>query len=192
MADRRTSSRRPGSPGGRPGVRSTARSRPAAGPVAARSDRSRPTGRAVVLLVVLGVLAVSWASSMRAHLEQQRHLSELRASIAASESAIEDLRREKRRWQDPAYVETQARKRLGFVMPGETSYQVIGRDGEPLAPEATLSEPAAEDEVPPPWWAKAWGAVESAGAPPEDEQDQPADRIRAPKQPRSEPRSVSP
>lgn len=184
MADRRTSSRRPGSPGGRPGVRSTARSRAAASPAAsaARPERTRPTGRAVVLLVVLGVLAVSWASSMRAHLEQQRHLSELRASIASSESTIADLRREKRRWQDPAYVETQARKRLGFVMPGETSYQVIGRDGEPLAPEATLSEPAGEDEVPPPWWAKAWGAVEAAGAPPEDEQDQPADRIRAPKQ----------
>ncbi len=183
MADRRTSSRRPVSPGGRPGVR-TSRPRPVAAgrSTPAASQRSRPTGRAVVLLVVLGVLAVSWASSMRAHLEQQRHLSDLRASITASKEAIAELKREKRRWQDPAYVETQARKRLGFVMPGETSYQVIGRDGEPLAPEAMLSEPDPADETPPAWWEKAWGAVEAADAPPEDEQDQPAERIRAPKQ----------
>jgi len=134
----------------------------------------------VVLLVVLGVLAVSWASSMRAHLEQQRHLADLRAQIAESEDAIAELRRERRRWRDDQYVEQMARQRLGFVMPGETSYQVIGRDGEPLAPEATLTEPVEVAERPPAWWEKAWGTVENAGTPREAEPD-PAEEIRAPR-----------
>ncbi|MDP3968820.1 MAG: septum formation initiator family protein, partial [Nocardioides sp.] len=118
------------------------------------------------------------------HLEQQRQIESLQESIASSEAAIEDLQREKRRWKDDAYVETQARKRFGFVMPGETSYQVIGRDGEPLAPEASLTDPGAvEEDVDDPWWEKAWGTVEAAGDP-EHDGPAPAEEIRAPRKKR--------
>lgn len=135
-------------------------------------------------MLVLVVLGVSYASSMRAHVEQQRQIQRLEESIASSEASIEDLRREKRRWKDDAYVETQARKRFGFVMPGEISYQVIARDGEPLAPEAKLTDSdAVEDDVQDPWWTKAWGTVEAAGAP-EPEGPAPAEEIRAPKKKR--------
>ena len=33
---------------------------------------------------------------------------------------------------DPDYVRTQARERLGWVVPGETGYRVVGADGKPL------------------------------------------------------------
>ena len=146
--------------------------------------RPRFTGRAAIFVLVLAVLMVSYASSMRAYFEQRQHLASLRASIAASQGNIEDLRREKNRWRDPAYVEAQARARFGWVMPGEIGYQVIGEDGEPLTQGDSLSDPGVvSDGEQPLWWQAAWGTVLAAGNP-EDEPPPPATQIRAPKKQR--------
>ena len=132
-------------------------------------------------MLVLAVLMVSYASSMRAYFEQRQHLAGLRESIAASRGNIEELKREKRRWRDPAYVEAQARQRFGWVMPGEIGYQVIGEDGEPLTKDDSLSDPGmVTDADQPLWWQAAWGTVLEAGNP-EDEKPPPAAQIRAPK-----------
>lgn len=135
----------------------------------------------MILVLVLGLLAASYASSMRAYLEQKQHLESLRASIAKSQENIAVLRREKRRWQDPAFIEAQATQHLSWVMPGEISFQVIDQDGQPLDHEDSLTEPGrvgVENE--PAWWHTAWRTMEAAGNP----QDVPApvDRIHAPKQ----------
>ena len=156
------------------GARGT--SRPGHRPSAARArvqatardtpPRPRFTGRAAILVLVLAVLMVSYASSMRAYLEQRNHLASLRASIADSEQNIDQLRREKRRWNDPAYVQAQARQRFGYVMPGEIGYQVIGEDGQPLNDESSLTDPDAVAEANQPlWWQTAWQTVEAAGNP---------------------------
>ena len=52
-----------------------------------------------VLVVVLAVLVVSCASSMRAYLQQRAHINDLNARIDSSERDIKALEREKRRWQ---------------------------------------------------------------------------------------------
>jgi hypothetical protein len=133
-------------------------------------------------VLVLAVLAVSYASSMRAYLEQKQHLQELRESIADSRKNIAALQREKRRWKDPAFVEAQATQRLSWVMPGEISFQVIGEDGRPLDHEDTLSDPDAIDvENEPAWWETAWQTMEAAGNPedvpnPVEEIDPPSKR----------------
>jgi hypothetical protein len=44
--------------------------------------RSRFTGRAAVLVLVLAVLTVSYASSLRAYLQQRAHIGDLKAQIA--------------------------------------------------------------------------------------------------------------
>ena len=166
-------SRRPG-PRERPRTRSIAPSASAAPTpgrpaVAAATGRRRPrlTGRAIVLVLVLAVLAVSYASSMRAYLQQRAHISELKTAIAEREASINDLESEKRRWQDPAYVEAQARAHFGYMMPGETGFVVLDARGRPLDAGAQLSDP---DEVvktqPTAWWDDAWASVELAGHPP--------------------------
>lgn len=137
-------------------------------PAAARSGSRRPrfTGRAAVLVMVLAVLTVSYASSLRAYLQQRAHIGDLKAQIAEREASIDDLEREKRRWDDPAYVKTQARARFGYLMPGESGFEVIGPDG-PLEAQASLNDP---DEViktvPKAWWTAAWESMEDAGNPP--------------------------
>ncbi|NHC24458.1 septum formation initiator family protein [Nocardioides sp. IC4_145] len=131
--------------------------------------RPRLTGRAAVLVLVLAVLAVSYASSMRAFLHQRSEIAELKAQIAERKAAIDDLEREKKRWQDPAFVQAQARARLGYVMQGETPFVVL-RDGEPLTTGARLSDPDdLPQKAPEAWWVDAWESVELAGHPPKDE-----------------------
>ncbi len=178
-SSRRTPPRGAGPRGSRRSARPGAvRSRPVpeAAPV-----RPRLTGRAAILVLVLAVLVVSYASSLRAYFEQREHISGLRASIAASESNIDDLEREQRRWEDPAYVEAQARRRFGWVMPGEIGFQVIAEDGKPLARDDSLTDPDAAPEVERPmWWEATWASVEVAGKP-ERSTPPPADRIQAPK-----------
>jgi cell division protein FtsB len=119
-----------------------------------------------VLVVVLAVLVVSYASSMRAYLEQRAHINDLHARIDSSERDIKALEREKRRWQDDAFVETQARERFGWVMPGETGYQVIDRDGRPMERDDELTDPdSLAPQAPDPWWDKVHGSLEAADHP---------------------------
>ena len=140
------------------------------------------TGRAAVLLLVLAVLTVSSASSMRAFLEQRDHLNELRAGNAASRAAIEEQLRENRRFLDPAYNEQKARE-LGYVRPGEIIYTALDDDFEPLDSPDTLSDPADTSSTPDPWMENLWESVEYAGNPPvPEEQEQPAEHIEAPKE----------
>jgi hypothetical protein len=116
--------------------------------------------------MVLAVLAVSYASSLRAYLEQRSHITELKATIAERRSSIEELEREKERWQDPAYVSAQARERFGYVKPGETPFVVL-EDGEPLQSEAELTDPDSVGEEPKrAWYDDAWDSVKLAGNPP--------------------------
>src|SRR6478735_3119525 len=74
--------------------------RPAAvAPVAeAGATRSRLTGRAAILVLVLAVLTVSYASSLRAYLDQRAHITDLKEQIALRQADIAELEREKRRW----------------------------------------------------------------------------------------------
>ena len=169
MAERRTPR---GGPGGnrRPGQRGNPRVRGAAGPVppsGAGARRPRFTGRAAILVLVLAVLAVSYASSMRAYLQQRAHIQELRSQIAQREANIDELEREKRRWRDPAYVQAQARERFGYLMPGETSYVVLDANGKPLESRTSLTDPSTvADRTPTAWWTNEWKSVELAGLPP--------------------------
>ena len=128
--------------------------------------------------MVFAVLVVSYASSMRAYLQQRDQINGLRERIAASKADIADAEREKRRWHDPAYVEAQARARFGWVLPGETSYQVLDANGKPLTGEDELTDPSKVAPAKPrAWWSKAYSTVEAADHPEKKVAPTPATRI---------------
>jgi hypothetical protein len=117
-------------------------------------------------VLVLAVLTVSYASSLRAYLQQRDQIGDLKSQIALRQASIDDLQREKRRLEDPAYVRQQARE-LNFVMPGETSYVVLDEHGNPLQSDTSLTDPATVAQKPPrAWWSSAWESVRMAGDPP--------------------------
>ena len=152
----------PGRGTGRP-----ARVPPAASSEAAEVTGSRLTSRAAVLVLVVAVLMVSYASSMKAFLQQRAHINDLKSQIIEREANIDVLEAEKGRWSDPAFVEQQARARLGYVMPGERTYLVLDEKGNALLPQSDLDDPAVVlSTTPTPWWSDAWASVELAGHPP--------------------------
>lgn len=133
-------------------------------------------------MLVLAVLTVSFASSMRAYLQQQRHISDLKAQISETGHQIEDLEREKRRWEDDEYVEQQARARFGYIKPGETGYMVIDEEGHPIdSPDQLTDASDLPEEKPEAWWGSAWASVEAAGFPNRNKPDEPVDKITPPK-----------
>lgn len=134
---------------------------------AKRQRRSSVTTRAIALGVVLLILTISYASSLRIYFAQRADIASTKQEIAQREQAIADLESEVTRWKDPAYVKAQARDRLGWVVPGETGYKVIGPDGKPIAGGAEIDNPKAvkSEEPDPAWWQDLWGSVETADDP---------------------------
>lgn len=133
------------------------------GPVRRRASL---TTRAIALAVVLLVLTISYASSLRIYFAQASEISATRQEIATRQRTIAELQTELGRWDDPAYVKLQARSRLGWVVPGETGYKVVGADGQPLGGGAEINpenQPAAKPKDA--WWAKLWGSVAAADRP---------------------------
>ncbi|MEV0290916.1 septum formation initiator family protein [Kribbella sp. NPDC050820] len=159
----RTQSRPPARRGDQPKRRTTGTT-----PGLPRTRGSRNlTGRAAVVLLVLGALIVSYAQSLRVWFDQHQQITALQQEIRDREKRVAELNDEIARWDDDAYVKAQARQRLGWVMPGEVGYRVIGADGKPVGapPEpATPSDGTTEAEQPT-WYTKLWGSVEGAGKP---------------------------
>jgi cell division protein FtsB len=112
-----------------------------------------------VLVIVLAALMVSYASSLRAYVNQQQQLASLRAEKQQREQQVAQLTDQIHRWQDPAYIEAQARTRFGWVMPGEVGYVVIDDKGKPVSSKPSS---AAQKRNGTPWWQQMWGSVGTA------------------------------
>lgn len=120
------------------------------------------TGRALILVVALALLLLALSVPVRNWLAQRAEVAALRADIAASTERIAELQTEVDRWSDPAFIATQARKRLHFVLPGEIGYVAISKDGQPA--EAVLSEAATG--APRGWHSLMWESLQEADGPP--------------------------
>src|SRR5699024_12601828 len=98
--------RRPGGtprPAGRPGPVRRPRESAAEPETQQARGGSRLTGRAAVLLLVMVVLLISYASSLRAWLQQRDDLAQARSEIEKTQQSIERLARVKWRIRDPVY-----------------------------------------------------------------------------------------
>ncbi len=129
---------------------------PAGGPFARRSTR-----RLAALGAVFVLLAIMIVPTLRAYLQQQAEYSALQEQTASQEKSVAALQDQVKRWDDPAYVEQQARERLKFVRPGETAYQVIGAEkllGDPLAGRARVISPNRGDHSVP-WYGRMWSSI---------------------------------
>lgn len=119
--------------------------------------RSRLTGRAAFLALVVCSMIVALAYPMRQYVSQRNEIAEQQRLAAAARERVERLRDEKARLQDDAYVMRLAREHLHMVMPGETNYTVVG-------PRA-VGERRIDDSVTGrPWYANVWYGVDHADA----------------------------
>ncbi|MFC9845574.1 septum formation initiator family protein [Streptomyces sp. NPDC060223] len=122
-----------------------------------QARRSRLTGRAALLALVLCSLVVALAYPIRQYVSQRAEVSDLVRQREQARERVEQLRDLKARWQDDAYAEQQIRDRLHYVMPGETGYIVIDPDA---AKQSRVDQGAADR----PWYSNVWDGVDRADA----------------------------
>jgi len=111
----------------------------------------------VVLIAILALPFKEWIT-------QRARISELEAQLAWNNQRVGDLQAALDRWEDPAYVEAQARARLHFVRPGEVGYVVLGEE-ETESEETTPTRPMAQAPKGGAWWSAVWSTVRDADQP---------------------------
>lgn len=121
----------------------------------------------LVLVTLMGFILVT--PTVLQYLKQRNANDELAAQLAQIQEQNEQAQNEYNRWQDDKFVIAQARERLTFVFPGETSYHVIDPEvaTEPTAPPSPepIGEGAVTDRLTAdqPWYSSVWESVELAG-----------------------------
>ncbi|MFJ9829642.1 FtsB family cell division protein [Streptomyces sp. NPDC101160] len=120
-----------------------------------QAARSRLTGRAAFLALVVCSLVVALAYPMRQYVSQQGEIADQERKAADAARRVEELRDEKARLQDPAYVRRLAREHLHYVMPGETGFTV----NDPDAQARPRTDQGGTDR---PWYDNLWDGVDNA------------------------------
>ncbi len=125
------------------------------------------TRRALIVIAVVVLLGLSYANSLRIYVGQANDLATAEAQIKERSDRIAELEDELRRWDDPAFVRAQARERLGWVVPGETGFRVLGPDGKPLGSGVVITSqtklPAGEHAEM--WFDRVWASMQAADSP---------------------------
>lgn len=128
-----------------------------------RLDRARADRRITRVLLVgtaLVFFAILVGPTLKAYVTQQQQISALRETVTEQQARVAELQAEQARWQDPAYVEQQARQRLKFVKEGEKAYTVLDpQDGPASAPGMAA---APRDSA---WYVTVWSSLRAADAP---------------------------
>jgi cell division protein FtsB len=126
------------------------------------SDSTPFTGRAVLLGLVLAGLVLSFALPVREYVRQRGEITALQAEKAQREARVAELEQRLGQWKDPAFISTQARQRLQYVMPGEVGYVVLDPQEAPAPIVRDQVSAAAVEGTP--WYATLWRSVEAADA----------------------------
>lgn len=131
-----------------------------AAPQRGSATRNRITGRAAVLLLVVGMLGVAYAWPVREYIRQRGDLTALRAATDKVQAKVDALEAAKARWADPAYIEAQARGRLHYVMPGEVAFTVVHPGQSTLVKTLPKTPPRPQA-----WYDALWSSVRGADNP---------------------------
>ena len=130
-----------------------------ASPRPRRSDRPRPPRRPVdvrewlggirlsgFMVIMLGLVVLAafvLVPTIGTYVDQRQRVAALEAAVQVSREEVAELERQRDRWQDPAYITTQARERLYYVRPGEVVYLVDNDLPPELAPQE--QEPVSDE-----------------------------------------------
>ena len=143
-----------------------------AGGSGAGSSRSRSRGlptavpertlppRVVILAVVCLLAFVVIFTSLRAYLSQQAQYDAVVDRIKEASDTSTALENELAQWKDDTYVRSQVRERLGYVMPGDTSYVVVGADSMKQTKTGGGASAGSQDG---PWYQKLRDSSRAAG-----------------------------
>jgi len=115
---------------------------------------SQTSGRTIVLVGVFFAIALMLILPMRSWLTQRGELAELSSELEVTRARVAGLQQQESNWQEPAYIEEQARLRLNMVKSGEIGLILRGND---------VAGQDVSQEVPPnTWYERLWQSTDSA------------------------------
>lgn len=142
-------------PAGRPGGQTSARLRAGTGGAFKLSS----TRRAAVLALLVCAMALSVSVPLRTYLSQREELAMRQQQQAELSRQVQALAQRKEQLSDPARIEAEARRRLGYVRPGETPYVV--HPPENREPASPAPAPKSEEK---PWYQELWSSLTGKGS----------------------------
>nr|WP_217500063.1 septum formation initiator family protein [Curtobacterium flaccumfaciens] len=86
------------------------------------------SGFSLLMLAIIVLFVVVLAPSLRTLIQQQEQIAQQQQEVASQKADVTQKKKDVARWDDPAYIEAQARDRLLYVYPGEESYLVMGTE----------------------------------------------------------------
>ncbi|ONI78096.1 septation ring formation regulator EzrA [Actinosynnema sp. ALI-1.44] len=114
------------------------------------------TRRAAIVATVVCALALSIAVPLRTYLSQRDEVAAQERRQDELRVKVQELEARKAQLSDPTQILAEARKRLRYVMPGETPYmvQLPGDAGvQPGQPPAPVPGPQQ------PWFQQLWDQI---------------------------------
>ncbi|MDV3223280.1 FtsB family cell division protein [Intrasporangium sp.] len=123
--------------------------------------------RGAILLGIIVMLAVTLVPTLRSVIQQRNDTVALQGKVAQQHLTVEELEKQAALWEDPTYIEEQARERLRFVRVGDRAYSVTGieaeRSEEQAAQDPLVAAPMANESSP--WYGKVWQSIQIADRP---------------------------
>jgi cell division protein FtsB len=119
------------------------------------------TARAAILVLAIASVIVAVALPLKIWLGQRGDIASLAAKTQRTQTRLDQLRAADKQWQNPAYVEAQARTRLHYVLPGQKTYVVLGKPTH--GPGSAAAKHRRTSAVTGPWYSQFWDSVQSAG-----------------------------
>lgn len=117
------------------------------------SRRVSTTGRLAVLVAVIVLLGTTLSVPIRNWFGQRAQIAALEAELESLTLSVAELEILKERWEDPAFVAAEARRRLHFVYPGEVGFITIGET-------VTLETEGLPVALADPWHITLWRSIE--------------------------------
>lgn len=146
---------------------SAPRRRPVAGrrPVDVRAwlGGIRLSGFMVIMMGLVVLAAFVLVPTIGTYVDQRQRVAALEAAVQLSRDEVAELESQRERWEDPAYITTQARERLYYVKPGEIVYLVdddLPPELEPQEQQPVSDELEAADSD---WMSKLVRSATEAG-----------------------------
>ncbi|MCE7008663.1 septum formation initiator family protein [Kibdelosporangium philippinense] len=126
---------------------------------AARLMSQATTRRAAVLATVVAALALSVAVPLRTYLSQRDEVGTQERRQAELAAQVQQLEERKAQLSDPAQIQAEARRRLRYVMPGETPYMVQLPGDAGVQPGQQPATPSGPQQ---PWFQSLWDSIKES------------------------------
>jgi cell division protein FtsB len=124
------------------------------------------SGRNLAVATVLFVVAITLAPPLQRYFAQRAQINALRVQLHDSQATLDAATNELAKWNDPAYVASQARTRLHYIFPGEHQYIVLGATTEASSGNKAAGVISTDIPAGLPWYAKVISSITSTNVNP--------------------------